>query len=127
MKELETVVKTFGEGLRALAQGVQAVADKLESFVDTSRDVEPEFEPAVDHNIRPAEPEEASEEVSSPAPAINVTGMVYKKINESAGPVTIDEIEELTGVERKKLHNIVYRLKKQGKIKNVSKGVYVKC
>ena len=127
MKELETVVKTFGEGLRVLAQGVQAVADKLESFVNISRDVESEFEPAADHNIRPTEPEKASEEASSPAPAINVTGMVYEKISESAGPVTIDELEALTGVERKKLHNIVYRLKKQGRIKNVSKGVYVKC
>ena len=33
MKEMETFVKAFGEGLRSLAQGVHAIADKLDSYV----------------------------------------------------------------------------------------------
>jgi len=40
--------------------------------------------------------------------------------------VTIDMLAEKTGFEKKKLHNILYRLKKQGRIENVSKGVYRK-
>jgi hypothetical protein len=32
-----------------------------------------------------------------------------------------------TGYENKKIHNLVYKLKKQGKIKSETKGVYVKA
>jgi len=39
MKELETFVKTFGEGLRTLAQGVHAIADKLDRYVDPRKRV----------------------------------------------------------------------------------------
>jgi hypothetical protein len=31
-----------------------------------------------------------------------------------------------TGYDAKKIHNLVYKLKKQGKIKSETKGVYVK-
>jgi hypothetical protein len=32
-----------------------------------------------------------------------------------------------TGYENKKIHNLVHKLKKQGKIKSETKGVYVKA
>jgi hypothetical protein len=34
---------------------------------------------------------------------------------------------EKTGFDQKKTYNIVYKLKKQGKIKSAGKGVYVKA
>ncbi|HKI48396.1 MAG TPA: hypothetical protein VKA69_03655, partial [Desulfobacteria bacterium] len=59
MKEMETFVKAFGEGLRTLAQGVQAIADKLDSYVGSSGgDRDFDSEPIVDDNI----PSEAAEE-----------------------------------------------------------------
>ncbi len=52
MKEMETFVKAFGEGLRTLAQGVQAIADKLDSYVNTpGGDRYFYSEPIVDDNI----------------------------------------------------------------------------
>ena len=38
----------------------------------------------------------------------------------------MDELSEQTGFDTKKLNNIIYRLKKQNKIKSVRKGVYTK-
>jgi len=35
-------------------------------------------------------------------------------------------IKAETGYEQKKVSNIVYKLKKQGKVKSLKKGVYVK-
>jgi DNA-binding Lrp family transcriptional regulator len=35
-------------------------------------------------------------------------------------------ISEKTGFYRKKVHNIVYKLKKEGKIKSIGKGLYLK-
>ena len=129
MKELETFVKTVGEGLRTLAQGVHAIADKLESYVDMPGDApsEPEFEPAVDHNIHaktaPVTPADAP---SREKPAITATALVYEKISSAEGSVSMDDLYQETGFDRKKLSNILHRLRLQGKIKNVGKGVYVK-
>ncbi len=126
MKELETFVKTVGEGLRTLAQGVHAIADKLESYVDVPGDdrSESEFEPAVNHNIHAkATPADAP---SREKPVINATALVYEKISSAEGSVSMDDLHQETGFDRKKLSNILHRLRLQGKIKNVGKGVYVK-
>ena len=129
MRELETFVKTVGDGLRTLAQGVHAIADKLDGFVDSQGDdkYEPEFEPAADHNIHVKTTEETSAKADSPEePKFNATAMIYEKIRNSKDPIAMDDLIEGTGFEKKKLNNILYRLKNQGKIKSVSKGVYAK-
>lgn len=41
--------------------------------------------------------------------------------------VTTSTLKQKTGFEKKKIHNIVYKLKKQGKIKSEEKGKYVKA
>ena len=128
MKEMEVFVKAFGEGLRTLAQGVHAIADKLDSFVESSagdRDFEPE--PVTDDDFS----SEAAEEVPEPTafqkePAVNATEVVHETVVSAANPITMEELCDRTGFDRKKLNNILYRLRKQGKIKNVSKGVYTK-
>ena len=127
MKEMETFVKAFGEGLRSLAQGVHAIADKLDNYVDTPEDSGFETEPAAnDYNP----PEEAEKPPESPVPekkkAVGATGLVLETIIAAEKPVTMDELGEQTGFPTKKLNNIIYRLKKQNKIKSVRKGVYTK-
>jgi len=128
MKEMETFVKAFGEGLRTLAQGVQAIADKLESYAGTSGgDRDFDSEPIVDDNI----PSEAAEEKPDMAdfqqkPAVSATEVVHEAIVAATKPITMDELVEKTGFDRKKLNNILYRLRKAKKIKNVRKGVYTK-
>ncbi len=128
MKEMETFVKAFGEGLRTLAQGVQAIADKLDSYVGSSGgDRDFDSEPVVEDNI----PSEAAEEKPDMAdfqqkPAVNATEVVHEAIITATKPITLDELGEKTGFDRKKLNNILYRLRKAEKIKNVSKGVYTK-
>ena len=128
MKEMETFIKAFGEGLRTLAQGVQAIADKLDSFVGTpGGDRDFDSEPVVEDNI----PSEAAEEKPDMAdfqqkPAVNATAVVHEAIITATEPVTLDQLAEKTGFDRKKLNNILYRLRKAEKIKNVEKGVYTK-
>ncbi len=129
MKELEILMKTFGEGLRTLAQGVNAIADKLDSYVDASKE-EPdsgvEGEPAAEESYMPEEEEESAEAPDIPEkPAINATEAVYETVVAADGPISMDELCEKTGYDKKKLSNILYRLRKQDKIENVSKGVYV--
>ena len=128
MKEMETFVKAFGEGLRTLAQGVHAIADKLDSYVEPSgsdRDFEPE--PAAnDYNPPEAAEETPDNTVSEKKPAITATAVVHEAIITAKKPITMDELGEQTGFNTKKLNNIIYRLRKHNKIKSVSKGVYKK-
>lgn len=127
MKEMEIFVKAFGEGLRTLAQGVHAIADKLDSYVDTSDDGDFEPEPAAnDYNPPEAAEKTPDNTVSQKKPATTATAMVYETIITATKPITMDELGEQTGFNTKKLNNIIYRLRRQNKIKSVRKGVYTK-
>lgn len=131
MKELEILIKTFGEGLRTLAQGVHAIADKLDNYVESPKDdskytSEPEPDTGVDIPAEAAE-ESPAGTGSDQEPAVNATELVYETIATASNPISMDELFDKTGYDRKKLSNILYRLRKQDKIKNVSKGVYASC
>jgi len=48
-------------------------------------------------------------------------------IGKSRAGVDVASLQKETGFTTKKIHNIVYKLKKQGKIISESKGVYKKA
>jgi predicted transcriptional regulator len=51
---------------------------------------------------------------------------VLKVISRSKKGVSTSKIMERTGFTQKKVANIVFKLKQQGRIKNVRRGIYVK-
>jgi predicted Rossmann fold nucleotide-binding protein DprA/Smf involved in DNA uptake len=51
---------------------------------------------------------------------------VFAIIKRAKKGVNVATIKQKTGYDNKKIHNLVYNLKKQGKIKSPIKGVYVK-
>ncbi len=53
--------------------------------------------------------------------AIEVVARIIRKSRKGVG---IAALKQRTGFNDRKIHNIIYKLKKQGKIKNVSRGVY---
>lgn len=127
MKELDSFVKTFGEGLRTLAQGVHAIADKLDSYVGSSDDgnFHTEFDAAADDSIQAEAVEETPDKtIPRKKPAINATAVLFEIISGAGKSITMDELQKETGFDKKKLSNILHRLKKQDKIKSVKKGVY---
>lgn len=52
------------------------------------------------------------------------TESVYLHIQAAKEGIHLDELQKATGFNKKKLYNIVYRLKDSGKIKNPDKGIY---
>ena len=135
MKEWETLLKTVGDGLKILAHGVNAIADKLENFVeakqaDTTTGHRAESTPVDEAPAQTADletsgmPEQTTRPPKKRPPS--AAERVYETLSRAPGPVDIDLLAGQTGLEKKKLHNILYRLKKQGRIVNVSKGVYRK-
>jgi hypothetical protein len=52
------------------------------------------------------------------------TQSVYLHIQAAKEGIHLDELNKATGFDKKKLYNIIHRLKKSGKIKNIEKAVY---
>ena len=128
MKELELFLKTVGDGLKVLAQGVNAIADKLDNFVESNKGDTAGSQAKT--RAKTSGRGTSRKAAGRPGPRVkkseSASDIVYEAISRARGAVSIDMLAEKTGLEKKKLHNILYRLKKQGRIENVSKGVYRK-
>lgn len=134
MRELETFFKTVGEGLRTLAQGVNAIAEKLEGLANVrdGQRSKPDTKEKPDREVKAETPKAktAGKSAKKTTPrgkkGTAASDIVYEIFDSAKGPVDFAILVEKTGFEKKKLHNILYRLKSQGKVKSVGKGVYAK-
>ena len=59
---------------------------------------------------------------AAPATAVDTVLAIIKRSKKGVGTAAL---MEKTGYDQKKISNLVFKLKKQGKIKSVGKGVYV--
>ena len=128
MKELESVLKVVSDGLKTLAKGVEAIAEKVDeaakskSPVKTSRK-KPSTATKKVQTAKKSVQKAANKKVDKTATASDqVLGLIAR----SKKGVGMAVIIEKTGYGQKKVANIIYRLRKQGKIKSISKGVYAK-
>ncbi len=123
MKEIELVLKMIGDGLKALIKGIESAAEQIDALTkikDTRKpEAAPKEKPAPKAKAKPAE-----RAVAKKAPTASDT--VYGIIKRSRNGVNMAALKKKTGFNNKKIANIVYKLKKQGKIKSAAKGVYVK-
>jgi len=61
---------------------------------------------------------------AAPVTAVDTVLAIIKRSKKGVGTAAL---MEKTGYNQKKISNLVYKLKKQGKIKSFRKGVYVKA
>ena len=143
MKEIQSLLKIMSDGLKMIAQGIEAVSVKVEEIAKSQTDEEPK--PAAKTRAKksaPASPKKkptrkatakAPSKKAAKAPKKNTTKAptaaekVYDVISKSNEGVNTATLMKETGYDRKKVANMLYRLGKQGKIKNVEKGIYVKA
>ena len=123
MKELDTLIKTVAEGLKSMAQGVEKLAEKVEDIGKSLSKEKAKAEPKA--SAKPKKPSTVKVVQPATKKPVTATDTVLGLINRS-NSVDAATIVEKTGYDRKKVANIVSRLKKQGKIKSIKRGVYVK-
>ena len=123
MKEFDVALKAVAEGLRTIAQGIEKRAEKLEDSVPKGK-----------AKSKPARKAAAKPKKSAPkkAPAKKTAkktaaDAVLAIVNRSKKGVTSATLVKKTGFDKKKVANIVFKLRKQGKIKSLEKGVYTKA
>ena len=133
MKELDVALKAVVEGLRTLAQGVEKIAEKLEDSVPKKQ---AKAKPARKAASKPKKAAPKKAAAKKPAPKKAPAKKAVKKtaadtvlaiINRSKKGVDSATLVKKTGFNKKKVANIVFKLRKQGKAKSVSKGVYAKA
>ena len=123
MKEIDVFLKTVVEGMKSMAQGIEALAEKLETIAASRVDKK-----GAAKSVRkaPSGSKKPAAKKAAPKKAETASDTVLKIINRSKKGVSPATISKKTGFSRKKIYNIVYKLKKQGKIKNIEKGLYLK-
>ena len=128
MKEFDVALKAVAEGLRTIAQAMEKIAEKLEDSVPKGK--------AKAKTVRKAaaKPKKSASKKETPkkAPAKKAvketaSDTVLAIVNRSKKGVNSATLAEKTGFDKKKVANIVFKLRKQGKIKSVGKGVYTKA
>ncbi len=128
MKELQSVLNIVSDGLKTLAKGVEAIAEKVDEVSKSQGAVKPKRrKPSTSAKKvkavkKPVQKATKKREVKSATD----TDKVLVIIGRSKKGVSTATIMQKTGYNQKKIANIIYRLRKQQKIKSVDKGVYKK-
>jgi hypothetical protein len=137
MKKLKKNLEAISKALNGLAQKVQKLQEQI------GEDKKPTKKPkakAVKKKavkkaparkvavkkapIKKAAPKKAMPKKTKPATAVDTVLAIIKKYKKGVGMAAL---MEKTGYNQKKIANLVFKLRKQGKIKSVAKGVYVKA
>jgi hypothetical protein len=131
MKEIQSMLKILSDGLKMIAQGMEAVSEKVDEIAKSQAAEEPKAaakksSPAAAKK-RPARKAAFKAPKKKAAKAPTAAETVYNVISKSKKGVDTATLMKKTGYDRKKIANMVYRLGKQEKIKTVEKGIYVKA
>ena len=130
MPELEQLLATVSEGLKALAGGIEEIAQRIETLGDAKgkgavgKKKAAKPAPAKSKKKPPAKKRKsAPKKKAKPKTA---TDTVLAVISRTPKGIKTSDIKAKTGFDEKKVYNIVFKLKQQGKIKTIRRGVYVK-
>ncbi len=122
MKEVDVVLKAIADGLKSMADGFYSISRQLNDLIKNdgkkSTKVKLEKKKAI------AKPKARIKATAPKKKATASTEVVFEIINKANAPVDNVKISKKTGFDAKKVANVVYRLKKQGKIKSVDRGTY---
>ena len=112
MKDLKMSLRKLASDLMKAAKEVEKLAGKLEAQTKTKA-----------KPVKKTVAKRVTKRIAKQPTAVDTTFNVIKRYRKG---VNIATIKQKTGYDNKKIHNLVYKLKKQGKIKSEIKGVYVK-
>ncbi len=129
MNNLKKDLQLVNKELKALAKKVDGIIiaiDKLEKPKATKK---PKVKPVKAKTVKKtpvikAAVKKAAQMKAAPATAVDTVLAIIRRSKKGVGTAAL---MEKTGYNRKKIANLVFSLGKQGKIKSVGKGAYVKA
>ena len=126
------MTKKLKKGLQAVNKELNALVKKTESLLKAVDKLEkpkaakkPKAKPAKAKAPKKAPAKKAA--VKKAAAPVTTADAVLAIINRSKKGVNSETLVKKTGYNQKKISNLIYKLRKQGKIKSPEKGIYVKA
>ncbi|MBW1787454.1 MAG: hypothetical protein JRK53_12650 [Deltaproteobacteria bacterium] len=120
MKVIKRELESIAKNLKALTKKVESIAQKLAKMeAATAKKAKAPVRAAK----KPAA--KAKKIVRSKAKKVIATDAVFAVIRRSRKGVNTATLKEKTGFNETKVRNVIFRLKKQGKITTKTKGVYI--
>jgi predicted Rossmann fold nucleotide-binding protein DprA/Smf involved in DNA uptake len=137
MKKLKKDLEALSKALNGLAQKVQKLQEQIDE--DAKPTKKPKAKVAKKAPVKkvaakkvavkkaPAKKAAPKKAVPKKAKPVTAVDTVLAIIKNSKKGVNMAALMEKTGYNQKKIANLVFKLRKQGKIKSVDRGVYVKA
>ena len=127
MKKLEKDLEAILKALNGLAQKVEKLQEQIGE--ETKPTKKPKAKAVKKKAVRKAPKKRVVVKKTAPKKAAPVTAVdtVFGIIKNSKKGIGTTALMEKTGYNQKKIANLVFKLRKQGKIKSVDRGVYVKA
>lgn len=128
MKELHSVLNIVSDGLKTLAKGVEAIAEKVDEVAKSQSVVKPKRKKQSTATKKVKAVKKTAQKATKKKEVKPATDgdKVLAIIGRSKKGASTAAIMQKTGYNQKKIANIIYRLRKQQKIRSVEKGVYTK-
>jgi len=132
MKKLKKDLVAISKALNGLAQKVQKMQEQIGEEKKSTKKPKAKAvkkkamkkAPARKVAVKKAAPKKAVPKKASQATAVDTAFNIIKRYKKGVGMAAL---MEKTGYDQKKIFNLVFKLKKQGKIKSVDRGVYLKA
>ena len=127
MKKLKKDLEAILKALNGLAQKVEKLQEQIGE--ETKPTKKPKAKAVKKKAVRKAPKKrvvvkKTAPKKAAPATAVDTVLAIIKKYKKGVGMAAL---MEKTGYNQKKIANLVFKLRKQGKIKSVDRGVYVKA
>ena len=114
MNQLEKDLKAVAEDLKRLTQKTEKMIKQLEK-------------PDKAQAAKKPKAKAVEKEIAKKPARVSASETVLAIIKKSRKGIDIAALNKKTGFEGRKIRDIIYKLKKQGKIKSDPKGIYLKA
>jgi putative endonuclease len=128
-KEENKMTKELKKDLQAVKKGINALVKKTENLLKAVEklDKPKSAKKPIAKPVKAPKKAPAKKAAVSKAAPVTTADTVLEIIKGSEEGVNTESLMKKTGYNQKKIANLVYKLKKQGKIKSPEKGIYVRA
>jgi hypothetical protein len=120
----ETEMKNFKKDLKAVSKALLNLTQNIEKM---QKEVDTHVQPAKKPKVKAVKKTPAKKVLVRKTAPATAADKIFAIIQKSKKGINTEALMKKTGYERKSIFNVIYKLTKQGKIKTVAKGVYVKA
>lgn len=128
-RNLKKDLQTVNKEINALVKKTESLLKAVDKLDKPKAAKKPKAKPAKTKAVKKTSIKKVAVKKTAPKKAAPATAAdtVLTIINRSKKGVNSENLVKKTGYNQKKISNLVYKLRKQGKIKSPEKGIYVKA